>query len=129
MGVFTLCRLLAALGWGDVTSILVVTAKAWTTKPPSKGADVSNSTGELEAGSTTRPLKPATLSFWEEWARWEWPRRTVPLGRRLGEHVHGAFRRGRPAGGSVADSRGRGQPAWQEEWKMCRKKRRIAMLM
>jgi hypothetical protein len=35
MGVFTLCDLLAALGWGEwgVTSILVIMAKAWTTKP------------------------------------------------------------------------------------------------
>jgi hypothetical protein len=36
---------LAALGWGSVTSILVITAKAWTIKPPSKGADVSTSMG------------------------------------------------------------------------------------
>ncbi len=34
MGVFTLCGLLAALSCGGVTSILVATAKAWTTKPP-----------------------------------------------------------------------------------------------
>jgi hypothetical protein len=82
MGVFTLCRLLAALGWGGVTSILVNTAKAWTTKTPSKSTDVSTSTGELAAGNTARSFKPATLSFRNERARWKWPRRTVPLGRR-----------------------------------------------
>jgi hypothetical protein len=29
----------------------------------------------------------------------------------------------------VSDEMGRGQPACQEEWKMCRKKRRIVMLI
>jgi hypothetical protein len=29
----------------------------------------------------------------------------------------------------VSDGMGRGQPAFQEEWKMCKKKRRIVMLM
>jgi hypothetical protein len=33
MGVFTLCGVLATLSWGEVTSILVIMAKAWTTKP------------------------------------------------------------------------------------------------
>jgi hypothetical protein len=90
MEVFTLCGLLAALGWGGVTSILVVMAKAWTTKPPSQGADVSTSRGELTAGSRVRPFKPGTLSFRDEWARWEWPRRTVPLARRARRaHVWG----------------------------------------
>ncbi len=112
-----------------MTSILVVTAKAWSTKPPYKGTDLSTSTGELAAGSTTRSFKPATLSFRDERARWEWPRRTVPLGRRARRAVHGAFRRGRPSGGSVADAIGWGQPACQEEWKICRKKKLIVMLM
>jgi hypothetical protein len=34
MGVFTRCGLLAALGWGGLTGILVITTKAWTTRPP-----------------------------------------------------------------------------------------------
>jgi hypothetical protein len=116
MWVFNLCGLLAALGWGGVTSTLVVTARAWMTKPPSKGADVSTSMGKMTASSTMRPFKPATLSFRDERAKWEWPRRTVPLCRqaRAGGHVPGAFRRGRPAGGSIADVMGRGQPACQE---------------
>jgi hypothetical protein len=66
--VFTLCGLLAALGWGGVTSILVVTAKAWTTKPPSKVADESTST--VPADGATRPFKPATLSFRDKRTRW-----------------------------------------------------------
>jgi hypothetical protein len=82
LGVFTLCGLLAMLGWGGITSILVVTAKAWTTKLPSKGMDVSTSTGELAGDNAAQPFKPATLSFRDERARWEWPRRTVPLGQR-----------------------------------------------
>jgi hypothetical protein len=82
MGVFTLCGLLATLGWGGIASILVVAAKAWATKPPNKGMDSSTSTGELVGSDAARPLKSAMLSFMDERARWEWPRRTVPLGRR-----------------------------------------------
>jgi hypothetical protein len=78
MGVFTLCGLLVALDWGGVTSILVATAKAWTTKPLNKGT----STGELSAGNAMSPFKPATLSFRDERPRWERPRRATPAGRR-----------------------------------------------
>ncbi len=61
-----------------MTSILVITAKAWTTKPPKMGTDVSTSTAGLVGGDTACLFKPATLSFRDERARWEWPRRTVP---------------------------------------------------
>jgi hypothetical protein len=43
MGVFALCGLLAALGWGGVTSTLIIAARACTTKPPSEAADASTS--------------------------------------------------------------------------------------
>ncbi len=83
MEVFTLCGLLAALGCkgGGVTSILVAMAKAWATAPPNKGSDTSTSTGELTADGATHPFKPATLSSWDERARWEWPRRMNPTRR------------------------------------------------
>jgi hypothetical protein len=45
MGVFRLCGVLATLGWGGITSILVMTAKAWTTKPIKESLDVSTNTG------------------------------------------------------------------------------------
>jgi hypothetical protein len=65
-----------------MTSILVITAKAWTMKPPNKGADVNTSTEEIAPGNTPRPFKPQVLSFRDERMRWEWPRRTIPAGRR-----------------------------------------------
>jgi hypothetical protein len=82
MGVFTLCGLLAALGWGGLTGILVITTKAWTTRPPSEATDTSTSTEEAAPGGPVCPLKQAALSFRDERARWEWPRRTAPAGRR-----------------------------------------------
>jgi hypothetical protein len=81
MGVFTLCGLLAILGSGGITSILVIAAKMWATKAPSKGIDASTSTEELVTSNAARSFKSAMLSFRDKRARWEWPRRTVPLGR------------------------------------------------
>jgi hypothetical protein len=82
MGIFTLCGLLVTLGWGRVTSMLVISAKAWTTKPPKENSDASTSTEGLGNNNVTRQFKPTMLSFRDERARWEWPRRTVSLGRR-----------------------------------------------
>jgi hypothetical protein len=82
MGIFTLSGLLATLGWGGVTSMLVISAKEWTTKPPKENSEASTSTEGLGNNNATRQFKPTMLSFRDERARWEWPRRTVPLGRR-----------------------------------------------
>jgi hypothetical protein len=82
MGVLTLCSVLVALGWGSMTSILVITAKAGMTKSSSKATDACTSTEETAPGSPMRTLKPAVLSFRDERTRWEWPRRPTPAGRR-----------------------------------------------
>ncbi len=81
MGVFTLCGALATLSWGGVTSMLVMTAKAWATKPIKESLDESTNTETLSNNGTNRLLKPATVSFRDKRTRWEWPRRTVPVGR------------------------------------------------
>jgi hypothetical protein len=65
-----------------VTSILVILAKTWKTKLLKESSDASTSTEGLGSNSATLQIKPATLSFRDERAMWEWPRRTVPLGRR-----------------------------------------------
>jgi hypothetical protein len=66
MGVFTLCGFLATLGWGEMTSVLVLTATAWPAKPIKESRDVSTHTGVLGNRRRSRPLKPATVSFREE---------------------------------------------------------------
>jgi hypothetical protein len=81
MGVFTLFGVLAALVWGGVTSILVVTPRAWTIKPPSEAIDASTSTDEVAPSGLVRPLKPAVLSFRDERMRWEWPKRMTSVDR------------------------------------------------
>jgi hypothetical protein len=81
MGVFTLCGVLAALVWGGVTSILVVTARAWRKKPPSEEIDVSTSTDEVAPSGLVRPLKLVVLSFRDERMRWEWPKRMTSVDR------------------------------------------------
>jgi hypothetical protein len=78
MGVFTLCGFLATLGWGGMTSVLVLTAKAWPAKPIKESRDTSTNTRVIGSRRRSRPLKPAAVSFREERARWEWPRRAVP---------------------------------------------------
>ncbi len=47
MGVFTLRGFLASLGWGGVTRVLIITAKAWPTEELARSEDVSTSMGEL----------------------------------------------------------------------------------
>jgi hypothetical protein len=70
MGVFTLCGVLATLGWGGVTSILVITAKAWTTKPSKESSDASTITDMPSRHGVSRPLKPSAVTFRDKRARW-----------------------------------------------------------
>ncbi len=131
MGVFTLCRFLATLGWGGMSGLLVLIAKVWPVKPVKECRDVSTNTGVLGSQGQSRPLKPSAVSFREKRARWEWPRRMTPAGRQV-RYMHrpematackqnrGACglemsTRGRPAEGSVSGTRNRGQPACHED--------------
>jgi hypothetical protein len=133
MGVFTLCGFLATLGWGGMTSILVLTAKVWPMKPVKECRDASTNTGVLGSRGRSRSLKPAEVSLREGRVRWEWPRRATPAGRQI-RWMHGPematvceqnrggcglemSTRGRPAEGSVSDTRSRGQPACHEDTK------------
>jgi hypothetical protein len=59
MGVFTLCGLLAALGWGGVTGSLVIASRAWTSRKSNSSMDASTSTSETRLRSEVRDLKPA----------------------------------------------------------------------
>jgi hypothetical protein len=81
MGVFTLCGFLATLGWGGMTSVLVLTAKVCASEAVKEYRDTSTNTGVLGSRGQSRPLKPAAVSFREERARWEWPRRATSAGR------------------------------------------------
>ncbi len=62
---------------------MIITAKAWSTKPPKEGLDASTNTEKPSSRVASRPLKPVPVSFRDERARWEWPRMTVPVGRRV----------------------------------------------
>ncbi len=133
MGVFTLCGLLATLGWGSMTGLLVLISKAWPMEDVKEYRDARTNTGLLGSRGQSRPPKPAAVSFREERARWEWPRRTSPAGRCVcwvngpvspaaGEQDQGTYGLemstcGRPAEGSVSDTRDRGQPACHEDLK------------
>jgi hypothetical protein len=64
-----------------MTSVLVLTAKVWPVKPVKESRDTSTNTGVLGSRGQSRPLKPAVVSFREERARWEWPRRATLAGR------------------------------------------------
>jgi hypothetical protein len=83
MGMFTLCGVLTTLRWGGVTSLLIITTKAWTTKPLKENLNASTNTETLSSRGASRLLKPTSVSFRDERARWEWPRRTVPVSRRV----------------------------------------------
>jgi hypothetical protein len=63
LGVFTLCGLLASLGWGGVISVLVITSKVWPAKEPIPSMDVSTSMSELKSQRSDAGSKPAALSF------------------------------------------------------------------
>jgi hypothetical protein len=83
MGVFTLCGFLATLSWGGVTSVLVLTARAWPTKPIKEFSDASTNTEMPSSRGVNCLPKPTAISFRDERARWEWPRRVVLVGRRV----------------------------------------------
>lgn len=50
MGVFTLCGVLATLGWGGVTSVLVPTTRAWPVRELTFSKDASTSMSTLRLG-------------------------------------------------------------------------------
>ncbi len=83
MGVFALCGALMTLSWGGVTSMLVMTAKMWVAKPTKKSLDARTKTETPSNRKISRRLKPARVSFRDERTGWEWPRRTVSVGRRV----------------------------------------------
>jgi hypothetical protein len=88
MGVFTLCGLLAILGWRGVTSSLVIASRTWVLRGPDGSADAYTSTSDLRPQGDATGLKPATLSFQDERVRLEWPKRRMPLRRKVkGEGV------------------------------------------
>ncbi len=131
MGVFTLCRLLATLGWGGMTGLIVLISKVWPMEDAREYKDATTNTGSLSSQGRVRPLKPAVISPQEERARWEWPRRTVLASRRVhwvnrltlvatceqerGECELEMSTRGRLTEGSVSDMRDRKQPVCYEE--------------
>jgi hypothetical protein len=55
-------------------------SKVWPVKPL-RNRDTSTNTGVLGSRGQSRPLKPAAVSFREERARWEWPRRATSADR------------------------------------------------
>jgi hypothetical protein len=131
MGVFTLCGLLATLGWGGMTDLIVLISKVWSVEETREYKDASTNTGSLGGQGQAGPLKPAVISPQEERARREWPRKTVLASRRVhwvnrptsaaacererGECELEMLTRGRPTEGSVSDTRDRRQPACYEE--------------
>jgi hypothetical protein len=122
MGVFTLCYFLATLGWGrGVTSILVITAKAWSTEPIKESMDASTNTDVPGNRGISRPLKPAAVSFRDKRARWEWPRRAMSVGRRIrGTHT-GSVNNGQAGWGECIrhkESKAASLPRRAEEMKM-----------
>jgi hypothetical protein len=66
MGVFTLCGLLATLGWGGMTGLIVVTSKIWPSKGVKEHKDVSTSTRSLDGQGQTQQTKAAVMSPREE---------------------------------------------------------------
>jgi hypothetical protein len=133
MGVFTLCGLLATLGWGGMTGLIVVISKIWPSEEVKEHKDVSTSTRSLDGQGQMQQAKAAVMSPQEERARWEWPRRTVLATRRVkreNERAPSAWcerrqkeckletsTRSRPSEGSVSDIKDQEQSACQEELK------------
>ncbi len=103
MGVFALCSALMTLSWGGVTSMLVMTAKAWAVKPAKESLDASTNTETPSNRGTGQLLKLAAVSFSDKRTRWEWPRRAVPVGRRIRWAHAWSVDEGQVAGGSVLD--------------------------
>jgi hypothetical protein len=87
MGVFTLCGLLVAPGWGGCDQHPGCHSKGVDTKTPQQRRRCEYQHGR---GSATQPFKPTVLSFRDERTRWEWPRRGMPAGRGASKaHVWG----------------------------------------
>jgi hypothetical protein len=98
MGVFTLCGLLAILGWGGLTGLIIAISKAWPMEKAREFKEVSTSMGSLDRQGQAQVFKLAVVSPREERARWEWPRRTVSATR----HVRWA---GRPTSATAYGQR------------------------
>ncbi len=64
---------------------LVVTARVWPTEGLAHSEDASTSMSELRPKEGEARPKPAALSFRDERARLEWPKRRTPPGRRVKE--------------------------------------------
>ncbi len=83
MGVFTLCEVLATLGWEGVTGAVVATARAWPPRESACNGDTSTSMSELRPGEGKLPPRSSALKFLRREARMEWARRRTPPSRRL----------------------------------------------
>jgi hypothetical protein len=79
MGVFVTCGVLATLGWGGVTSTLMILFRVDPARRLAQCGSVSTSTSELAPGNEQAPPKATALSFRDELVRMEWPRRGTPL--------------------------------------------------
>jgi hypothetical protein len=71
MGVFTLCGLLATLGWGGMTGLIVLISKVWSMEDAREYKDASTNMGSLGSQGRAQLLKPMVISPREESARWE----------------------------------------------------------
>jgi hypothetical protein len=55
IGVFTLCGILATLGLGGMTGLIVVICKVWPSEEVKEHKDVSNSAGSLNRQGQAQP--------------------------------------------------------------------------
>jgi hypothetical protein len=110
MGVFTLCGLLASLGWGGVTSTLVIASRTWSSRRSDGSMDASTSMSELRPEGSAAGLKPATLSFQEMRVWLEWPKRRTPPRRK----VRGIPRRGKKKHEAKEEKKCEEQASWGE---------------
>jgi hypothetical protein len=67
------------LGWGGMTSTLVVVFGVSPAGRLTRCEDASTSTNGLASKEEQIPIKAATVSFRDERRRVEWPRRGTPL--------------------------------------------------
>ncbi len=122
-----------------MTGSLIIAPRSWMSRKFNSSTDASTSTSEMRLRSEVRDLKPASLSFRDERARWEWLRRRTPPCRRVRKvpwretkkhernvpwretKKHEVEMRekyeGQASWGSVTDEKGLYQPACPREWK------------
>jgi hypothetical protein len=116
MGVFTVCDLLASLGWEGVNSVLVITSKVWSPEKPVSSMDVSTSMSELKPEGSDAGPKPAALSFRDKRARLEWPKKRMYPRRKS----RGTPRRSGEKGEAKEGGAWKEQASWEEcsqhEW-------------